>query len=295
MSRARARRAGRTIARQVGDGLERGLELGRAHPCARGPGVGPPAGVLRQDRGRLSVAGDWWSARSAPPVALPATSAATVEPSSISPDGEWQADAATVTFSLASPGRCHRGRAGARTVLSTRSRNRLAGGPVSLSWAGAATIWDDRAGRGLSRGRHDHRRQASPARRAPRSRSCAPRARRRDRSSPVSSTATVGAVAPTVAVGTHGEEAVPSARRGAHDRDRGRLAELETPAALVVVTTTRSGPVRPRSSRDRSRLLPSSGSRDRPAGRLSGAPSRGRCRGCPARSRWRRPGSPART
>ena len=69
-----------------------------------------------------------------------ATSAVSVAPSSISPDGDGQADAATVTFSLAAPANVTvTVQDSIGTVLSTvMPPTAVAAGPVSLTWAGAA-------------------------------------------------------------------------------------------------------------------------------------------------------------
>lgn len=74
------------------------------------------------------------------PVVQGTTSAITVEPSSISPDGDGQADAATVSFSVAAPATV------AVTVQDSLGTTRstvlpataMAAGPVTLSWGGAA-------------------------------------------------------------------------------------------------------------------------------------------------------------
>ncbi|MDX6569210.1 MAG: hypothetical protein QOH15_1788 [Gaiellales bacterium] len=77
----------------------------------------------------------------ATPVVQGSTSAIAVSPSSISPDGDGQADAATVTFSIASPVAVTvTVQDSLGTVLSTvLPTTAVPAGPVTLSWGGAAS------------------------------------------------------------------------------------------------------------------------------------------------------------
>ena len=136
--------AGTTIASKSGTGASVAWTWdGRSAAGAPvAPGVAASWSIEAQDAaGNRALPATGGLLGSAPPVALPATSAVSVVPSSISPDGDGQADAATVTFSVASTvAATVTVQDSLGTVLSTvLPTTALPAGPVSLSWAGAAT------------------------------------------------------------------------------------------------------------------------------------------------------------
>jgi hypothetical protein len=136
--------AGTTIASRSGTGSSVAwIWDGRSAAGAPvAPGVAASWSIEAQDAaGNRALPATGGLLGSAPPVAQPATSTVAVAPSSISPDGDGQADAATVTFSVASPVAVTvTVQDSLGTVLSTvLPTTAVPAGPVSLSWAGAAS------------------------------------------------------------------------------------------------------------------------------------------------------------
>jgi flagellar hook assembly protein FlgD len=135
--------AGTTIASRSGTGTSVAWSWdGRSAAGAPvAPGVPASWSIEAQDAaGNRALPATGGLLGTATPIVQGATSAVTVAPSSISPDGDGQADAATVTFSVAAPAAVTvtvQDSLGSvlSTVLPTTA---VPAGPVSLSWAGAA-------------------------------------------------------------------------------------------------------------------------------------------------------------
>jgi N-acetylmuramoyl-L-alanine amidase/FlgD Ig-like domain len=135
--------AGTTIASKSGTGSSVAWSWdGRSAAGAPvAPGVAASWSIDAQDAaGNRALPATGGLLGSAPPIVQGSTSAVTVAPSSISPDGDGQADAATVTFSVASPVAVTvTVQDSLGTVLSmVLPTTAVPAGPVSLSWAGAA-------------------------------------------------------------------------------------------------------------------------------------------------------------
>jgi flagellar hook assembly protein FlgD len=135
--------AGTTIASKSGTGTSVAWSWdGRSAAGAPvAPGVAASWSIEAQDAaGNRALPATGGLLGTATPVTQGATSAVTVAPSSISPDGDGQADAAAVTFSLASPATVSvTVQDSLGTVLSTvLPPTPMQAGPVSLNWTGAA-------------------------------------------------------------------------------------------------------------------------------------------------------------
>jgi flagellar hook assembly protein FlgD len=136
--------AGTTIASKSGAGASVAWSWdGRSAAGAPvAPGVAASWSIEAQDAaGNRALPASGGLLGTALPIVQGSTSAVTVSPSSISPDGDGQADAATVTFSVAAPVAVTvtvQDSLGSvlSTVLPTTA---VPAGPVTLTWAGAAS------------------------------------------------------------------------------------------------------------------------------------------------------------